>query len=203
MAKKEALPITQDLFGAELPFEDIPMPTEEQIPMAEYQPSEEEPVVAEDEVEFLLDSTPEAHKAERETTEPIQEPEPESASEPKEEPQPQYSKHKLFYSIAEVAQMLELKETQLRFWESFFPTIHPRRNPRGIRQYTIEDINAIRLVKHLVNEKGLKLEGAREYIRCNKGRKEATTSTVAEVVERLRNIRTELQIISRNLSGLE
>lgn len=203
MAKKEELPITQDLFGSELPFEDIPMPTEEQIPMAETQPLEDEPVVAEDEVEFLLDSTPEPQEAKQDAAEPVQEPEPESKSAPKEEPQPQYSKHKLFYSITEVAQMLELKETQLRFWETFFPNIHPGRNPRGIRQYTIEDINAIRLVKHLVNEKGLKLEGAREYIRCNKGRKEASTSTVAEVVERLRHVRNELQIISRNISGLE
>ena len=76
---------------------------------------------------------------------------------------------KLYYSISEVAQMFNVAETLLRFWEKEFPNISPRKAGRGIRQYTKEDIEEIRLVYHLVKERGMTLQGARDTMRRERG----------------------------------
>ena len=64
---------------------------------------------------------------------------------------------KLFYSIGEVAGMLDVNETLLRYWEKEFPQqIKPRKTARGTRQYTREDIESIRVVYNLVKVRGMK-----------------------------------------------
>lgn len=107
---------------------------------------------------------------------------------------------KLYYSISEVAQKFNVTETLLRFWEKEFPNIKPQKASRGIRQYTKADIEQVRLVYHLVKERGMTLQGARDMIRRDKGGNSINRNV--EVIERLKSIRTELQAISRDLNGL-
>ena len=77
---------------------------------------------------------------------------------------------KLYYSISEVADMFHVSETLLRYWEREFPTfITPRKSGRQIRQYTEENIEQVRLVYHLVKEKGMTLQGARQTLKNNNG----------------------------------
>ena len=106
---------------------------------------------------------------------------------------------KLYYSIGEVAQMFNVTETLLRFWEKEFPTIKPQKAGRGIRQYTKADIEQVRLVYHLVKERGMTLQGARDTIRRDKSK---TVNRNIEVIEKLTAIRNELQAISRDMNGL-
>lgn len=106
---------------------------------------------------------------------------------------------KLYYSIGEVAQMFDVNETLLRFWEKEFPQITPKKSGRNIRQYTKEDIEQIRTIYNLVKVRGLKISAAREALKKNK---EGTVQTI-EVVERLRAIRAELVNIKKGLAGLE
>ena len=102
---------------------------------------------------------------------------------------------KLYYSISEVAQIFDVTETLLRFWEKEFPQISPKKTGRNVRQYTKEDIEQIRLVYNLVKVRGLKIAAARDVLKKNK---EGMVQTV-EVVERLRALRAELQSIRREL----
>lgn len=96
---------------------------------------------------------------------------------------------KLYYSISEVAQMLEVNESLLRFWEDEFPQqLKPKRAGRGIRQYSAEDIETLKLIYHLVKERGMTLQGARQRLRNNR---EGTLKNF-EVVARLKAIREEL-----------
>ena len=106
---------------------------------------------------------------------------------------------KLYYSISEVAQMFNVTETLLRFWEKEFPTIKPQKAGRGIRQYTKADIEQVKLVYHLVKERGMTLQGARDTIRRDKSK---TVNRNIEVIEKLKDIRTELQAIGKDLGGL-
>lgn len=106
---------------------------------------------------------------------------------------------KLYYSIGEVAQMFDVNETLLRFWEKEFPQITPKKSGRNIRQYTKEDIEQIRTIYNLVKVRGLKISAAREALKKNK---EGTIQTI-EVIERLRAIKAELQSIKKGLAGLE
>lgn len=95
---------------------------------------------------------------------------------------------KLYYSISEVAEMLHVEVTLLRFWEKEFPQIKPKRAGRNVRQYSKEDIETLKLIYHLVKERGMTLPGARQRMKDNK---EATQRNF-EIVERLRTIREEL-----------
>ena len=96
---------------------------------------------------------------------------------------------KLYYSISEVAEMFQVNETLLRFWEKEFPQITPKKAGRGIRQYRKEDIDTLKLIYHLVKEQGMTLQGARQRLEVNN--KNQTTSNF-ELLERLRAIREEL-----------
>lgn len=105
---------------------------------------------------------------------------------------------KLYYSISEVAEMFDLTETLLRYWEKEFPSIAPRKSGRNIRQYTKEDIEEIRLVYNLVKVRGMKLAAAREALKTNR----VGTQQTVEVLERLQSIRRELACIKKELDGL-
>lgn len=98
------------------------------------------------------------------------------------------SLNKKYYKIGEVAEILGLPASTLRFWEGQFTIIKPRRNERGTRFYTPRDIETIRMIHFLVKEKGLKLEAAQEQIRRN----HSGVSKRFEAVERLKAIRATL-----------
>lgn len=106
---------------------------------------------------------------------------------------------KMFYSISEVAEIFGVNETLLRYWEKEFPNIKPNKVGRGIRQYTKEDIEQIRLVHHLVKERGMTLQGARETIKRDKN---GETNKKIEVINRLKEIRNELQALNKGLNTL-
>lgn len=95
---------------------------------------------------------------------------------------------KLYYSIGEVAEMLGVNESLLRFWEREFPQLNPKKAGRGIRQYRKEDIETLKLIYYLVKERGMTLPGARQRM---KDRRESTLRNF-ETVERLKAIREEL-----------
>ena len=75
---------------------------------------------------------------------------------------------KLYFSISEVAQMFDVNESTLRFWEKEFDIINPRKTSKGTRFYKQEDIDAVRLIYHLVKERGMTLAGARQKLKDNK-----------------------------------
>ena len=105
---------------------------------------------------------------------------------------------KLYYSIGEVAEMLGVSETLLRYWEKELPTITPKKSGRNIGQYSQEDIEQVRLIHHLVKVKGMKLAAARKALRNSKGEVERNM----EIVSRLQAVREELMQIKKELDGL-
>lgn len=104
---------------------------------------------------------------------------------------------KLYYSIKEVARMFDVNESLLRFWEREFPQISPKKTLGGTRQYRKEDIETIRLIYHLVKEKGLTLAGARQRLSDNK----ENTVRNFEVVERLKSLKKELLLLKKELDA--
>ena len=74
---------------------------------------------------------------------------------------------KKYFSIGEVAEMLDVATSLIRFWESEFDIIKPKKNRKGNRQFTREDIENLKLIYHLVKEKGYTLQGAKDLIRNN------------------------------------
>jgi DNA-binding transcriptional MerR regulator len=72
---------------------------------------------------------------------------------------------KLYYSIGEVADMLEVNPSLLRFWEKEFDIIKPQKNGKGNRIYKEQDLKNLRLIHQLVKERGFTLDGAKKKIK--------------------------------------
>ena len=111
-----------------------------------------------------------------------------------------YKPQKLYYSIKEVAEMFGLNESTLRYWETEFPYLKPKTSgPNKVRQYSEKDIEQIRLIHNLVKVRGFKLAAARKVINANRD----GSDRKAEVMSRLMGIRDELQLLKRQLDGLQ
>ncbi len=98
------------------------------------------------------------------------------------------SLNKKFYRIGDVAELLQLPASTLRFWENAIPELKPRRTIGGARMYSPADVERLQIIRYLIKDKGLKLEAAREHYRSNRQAVERTH----KVVERLRNMRRKL-----------
>lgn len=107
--------------------------------------------------------------------------------------------NRLYYSLREVAKHFGVNESLLRFWETEFDTIKPKKTEGGTRQYTKADIEDIAVVYHLVKEKGLTLEGARQTLRQKKD--EVTRKT--QVIQKLEQIKKELIELESAFDNLE
>lgn len=103
---------------------------------------------------------------------------------------------KLFYSISEVADMFQVNQSNLRFWEKEFTQLKPKRNEKGTRFYSPEDIQVIKQIIYLVSEQKLTLDGARRKL----SQKKDAVAKQQEIVERLKAIKQELLGISSALS---
>ena len=102
---------------------------------------------------------------------------------------------KLYYSIGEVAEMFQVNSSLIRFWEKEFDIIKPKKNKKGNRFFTQQDIDNIKLIYHLVKERGLTLNGARKKIRENR----EDTNNNCEVVKSLTEIKAMLLEIKESL----
>ena len=103
---------------------------------------------------------------------------------------------KLYYSISEVADIFKVNQSNLRFWEKEFKQLKPKRNDKGTRFYTPEDIQIIKQIIYLVNEQKLTLDGAKRKL----SQKKDVIAKQQEIVERLKIIKEELLGISKALS---
>lgn len=107
-------------------------------------------------------------------------------------------KLKLYRSIAEVAEELNVQQSTLRYWEKEFPQIKPKTNGRGVRHYRDEDVEIITLIHHLVKERGMTLQGARRKMEDNMEK----TSQNHAIVKRLLALKEDLLQIRRELDRI-
>ena len=102
---------------------------------------------------------------------------------------------KLYYAIGEVAEMLNVPVSTVRFWENEFDILKPMKNKKGNRLFTQADIKNLRIIHHLVKEEGMTLEGARKKL----SGKWDETDYKFEINESLRKIKSILLDIRDNI----
>jgi DNA-binding transcriptional MerR regulator len=102
---------------------------------------------------------------------------------------------KIYYTIGEVAELFEVNASLIRFWETEFDFLSPQKNKKGNRLFTREDINKIRIIYHLVKEKGYTLQGARERIRSNR----EDVEKQVEIIDSLQRIKSFLLELKNDL----
>jgi len=108
---------------------------------------------------------------------------------------------KLYYSIGEVSEMFQVNTSLIRFWEKEFEVLKPKKNKKGNRLFTAEDVDNLKVIYNLVKEQGLTLEGAKKYLQDNRKtiKHELKTeknqfSEIENKLKRIKNTLLELQI---------
>ena len=103
--------------------------------------------------------------------------------------------HKIYYSIGEIATLLKVNNSLIRFWEKEFDIIKPKKNSRGNRIFTKNDVSNLQLIYHLLKEKKYTIKGAKKKIRDNKD----GVKKNFEVIQNLQTIRIQLAKIRDQL----
>ena len=104
---------------------------------------------------------------------------------------------KLYYTIGEVADMFEVSRSLLRYWENEFSFLTPRKNRKGDRLFTKENITQIQIIYNLVKVRGFTLEGAKQELRKEK----SNLSEHFNLVDRMKSIYGKLKDIDEKLSS--
>ena len=96
---------------------------------------------------------------------------------------------KLYYSMSEVAEMFDVNQSLIRYWESKFDCLRPKKNKKGNRMFRPEDIENFKVIYHLVKECGMTLDGAKRAMKQQGSEK---VSRNAELLEKWQSVRAML-----------
>ncbi len=102
---------------------------------------------------------------------------------------------KRYYGIGEVAKAFHVNTSLIRFWEKEFDALKPKKNAKGNRKFTPEDIKNLKLIYHLVKERGFTLEGAKIHLK--EGKKETLNNF--EIISKLEDVKNQLKKIKEHL----
>lgn len=102
---------------------------------------------------------------------------------------------KRYYAIGEVANAFGVNTSLIRFWEKEFSVLKPKKNAKGNRKFTPEDIKNLKLIFHLVKERGFTLEGAKTHL---KEEKKETLSNF-QIISKLEDVKNQLSKIKEHL----
>lgn len=102
---------------------------------------------------------------------------------------------KLYYSIGEIAKAFNVNASLIRFWDKEFDILKPKKNAKGNRMFTPEDVKNLQLIYHLVKERGFTLDGAKTHL------KEGQQKTLDkfEIINKLKTVKTQLLNIKNQL----
>jgi DNA-binding transcriptional MerR regulator len=99
---------------------------------------------------------------------------------------------KMYYSIGEVAEIFEVNQSLIRYWEKEFDILKPKKNQKGNRQFTRQDIDNLRIIYHLVKERGYTLSGAKEKLKHNKEDIEKSVEII-DILQKFRSYLLEIK----------
>ena len=102
---------------------------------------------------------------------------------------------KRYYGIGEVAKAFNVNTSLIRFWEKEFDALKPKKNAKGNRKFTPEDIKNLKLIFHLVKERGFTLEGAKTHLKEEKQK----TLNNFEIISKLEDVKAQLIKIKEQL----
>ena len=90
---------------------------------------------------------------------------------------------KLYYTIGEVASMVEEEAHVLRYWETEFDSLRPRKNRAGKRVYTKDDVDVVFRIRHLLRDEKFTIDGARQALKREKSGSPAVSDSTQQLIE--------------------
>lgn len=103
---------------------------------------------------------------------------------------------KLYYKIGEVANLFKVNTSLIRYWEQEFDFLKPKKSQKGTRYFNRKDIDNFEIIHHLVKEKGLTIQGTKDYLQ---NKKEDNSIGKLEVINTLKRTKSLLEEIRKNL----
>ncbi|MGI4021027.1 MAG: MerR family transcriptional regulator [Janthinobacterium lividum] len=100
--------------------------------------------------------------------------------------------NKMYYTMGEVSAMFEVNQSMIRFYEKEFDILQPKKNKKGNRLFTPEDVENLKIIFNLINERGFTLQGAREYLK-NNGDNVKENQQVVTALENLKKFLLEVK----------
>lgn len=100
--------------------------------------------------------------------------------------------NKLYYTMGEVTEMFDVNASQIRFYEREFEILQPKKNKKGNRLFTPDDVENLKIIFNLVKERGFTLQGAKDYLRNNKGEIKENQKVI-DSLERLKQFLLEVK----------
>lgn len=107
----------------------------------------------------------------------------------------QLSKDKLYFSIGEIAEAFNVNASLIRFWDKEFDILQPKKNAKGNRMFTQEDVKNLQHIYHLVKERGFTLEGAKAHLKNDQKK----SLDKFEIINKLESIKAQLLNIKNEL----
>ncbi len=99
---------------------------------------------------------------------------------------------KLYYTMGEVSAMFNVNQSMIRFYEKEFDILQPKKNKKGNRLFTPEDVENLKIIFNLINERGFTLQGARDYLKQN-GSEAKESQQVISSLENLKRFLLEVK----------
>jgi len=101
---------------------------------------------------------------------------------------------KLYYSIGEVAEMFEVSNSLIRYWETEFKVLKPSKNKKGDRRFMVKDIRTLEKIYTLVKERGFTLEGAKKELKSK-----PKSGSITEVIQKLQKVKSKLEGLLKDM----
>ncbi|MFD0794218.1 MerR family transcriptional regulator [Mucilaginibacter litoreus] len=99
---------------------------------------------------------------------------------------------KMYYTMGEVSAMFDVNQSLIRFYEKEFDVLSPKKNKKGNRYFTPEDIENLKIIFHLIRDKGYTLQGAKDHLKNNMGSSK-DHQRVIDSLENLKNFLLEVR----------
>ncbi len=107
---------------------------------------------------------------------------------------------KIYYKIGDIANKFDVNTSLIRYWEQEFDLIKPKKSSKGTRYYTTKDIDNLELIHYLIKEKGMTLQGVKDYISNKKKNKSMEKLEVIVTLKKTRNLLTKIKDVLNNKS---
>ncbi|HTM98360.1 MAG TPA: MerR family transcriptional regulator [Pedobacter sp.] len=99
--------------------------------------------------------------------------------------------NKMYYTMGEITEMFGVKASQIRFYEKEFDVLQPKKNKKGNRLFTPEDVENLKIIFHLVDDKGFTLKGAKDHLKNNTSEVKENQKVIASL-EKLKDFLLKL-----------
>ena len=100
--------------------------------------------------------------------------------------------NKMYYTMGEVSAMFDVNQSLIRYYEREFDILQPKKNKKGNRYFTPEDVENLKIIFHLIRDKGYTLAGAKEHLKKS-GDDTKDTQTMISTLENLKKFLLEVR----------